>query len=294
MTYKIYLITFIITIFFVTPVFADVNYEIELAPTFKEYYKILQDNETKDELKKNSNVHIAIDILGDVIRDYPGTLTANEMITLTDVVRYWENDDVMKEKYLKMREKFLDNLDDPNTNTAEKLLFMVLIRNVEYKYMLNQTEFKKACQKRVEGLIKMKDECNNKNYRALALCCLLYVSRTYNDEILTKYNDHPIIFIGEQNAISYKYINENNENIGDLLTNIEEIKKLHEKYKEIIIPGGWKMEIETYDIIAYTYAVDLKDYENAKKYISMIEEKAPDYYRLSDLKKAVENVKIKK
>ena len=280
-------------IFCSTIVFAEINYEIELANTFKEYYIILQDNDTKDELKKNGNVHLAVDLLSNVIRNYPATLTTFQMISLLDTVQFWENDKILKERYLNMKDKYLNTLNDPNTDTADKLLFMILTKNVNYVYTLNNHEEEENFNKRIEGLIKMKDECKNIDYRALALYCLLYISRSYNDEILLKYTDHPIRFIGEQNAISYKYVNDKYENIGNLNENINELKTLYSKYKDTIMPGGEKMEIHAYDVIAFTYAADLKDYENAKIYLNLIENKAPNYYRLSALKKVVENLRKK-
>lgn len=273
------------------PAFAEKNYEIELAPMFKNYYKILHDNENKDEFKKNCNTHLAIDMLSDVIHKAPGTLTTFEMISLLKVVKFWENDKILKEKYLKMKEKYLNNLNSTEDDTADKLLLIILIRSADYAYTLNEREEEENYKKCVEGLIKMKVECTNRDYRALALYCLLSVSRTYNDEILANFSDHPLIFIGEQNAISYKYLNDKYESIGDHLTKLDELKTLYKKYENLVIPGGYEMEVKLYSVFATTYAYNFKDYETAQKYLKQIEEKAPDYYKLQSIKNIVESAK---
>lgn len=290
----IYIVAFTYLFIFCIPVFARDSYEIELAPIFREYYKTILDEDTKDEFVKNSNVHIAVDILKSVLQNYPGTLTACEMISFISHVRFWENDTIMKKRYLEMREKYLNVLDDPNTDTVDKLLFMILFSDVDYRYTLNEEETKKACELCTKGLIKMKDECKNRDYQALAIYCLLSISRSYNAEILDKFSDHPISFIAQKNVIVYKYYFGDDHDSYDRHVMIEELKQFGEKHKKKIIPGGWNFEIATYDCILWNYADYLKEYENAEKYLKLIEEKAPDYYRLKNLRDMLEQWKKSK
>ena len=264
------------------------NYEVELAPLFREYCKIIKDEKTTNEFEKNSNTYIAIDLLNDVLHNYPGTLTLYKMIDYIGHVKFWENDKKLKEKYLLIKEKYINTLNDPNNDISDKMLFIILANHVDYIYTNNEEESKKILKLCVECLKKIKDECSNIDYQAIALYCLLSTSTTYNNEILDKFSDHPIRLIAEKNAITYKYYYESNY---DRHLLIEELKKFGEEHKAVIIPGGWKYEIENYDNIFWNYGIYLKEYENAKKYLNLIEEKAPDYYRLTELKKLLENSK---
>jgi len=58
----------------------------------------------------------------------------------------------------------------------------------------------------------------------------------------------------------------------------------------MVIPEGWKFEICCYELLAACYAY-LHDWENAQKYLSLIEKNAPDDPQIQTVKNIIEAAK---
>ena len=186
-----------------------------------------------------------------------------------------------------MKEKYLDTLDDPNTEPAEKLIFMVVAAQLEYQFTLNSHSHAKVSSLCNKGLIKMKDYCTNEDYAALALIEASKIDRKkYLNEFKEKYPNHPLISVVET------MININNyHQFKDLNALTTATEKKYEKYKNDILPGGVSAEISLYHSYASIYYIK-GDKENALKYYNIIKEKNPDYYLLPKLKLYFNNDEI--
>lgn len=133
----------------------------------------------------------------------------------------------------------------------------------------------------VESLEKIYKYYHEPNYATLALIALCFgANDKYYNEFINKYPKHvaiPYVFLGMQFK---KYLN------GEYDAHIKEIKNLMEKYKNIKSPEGWDYALDCSHDLIWTYC-KLNDIENAQKYLKLIEEKAPDYYFLENLKSMI-------
>ncbi len=261
------------------------EYEILLKDKYIKYYNIINDSEYTSQFDRHKNIHIAVEMLEEVLKQYPRTRTAGMMLDMISGNIAWGNDPIMREKYFKMKEQYLSNLNNPNTQTAEKLIFMVIAAHIDYEFNPNENayiEISDACNK---GLRTMKDNCSNENYAALALIEVSKIDRfKYLEEFKGKYPNHPLIPVVESLLINRKFY-ENN----DYYENIQAVEKEHEKYKEIILPGGVSEEIGMYHYYVSIYYL-MGEKEKMLKYYHLIKEKVPDYYMMSELKKMIGNV----
>lgn len=121
-------------------------------------------------------------------------------------------------------------------------------------------------------LKKMKDECSDKAFRLLATLALARIDNSveYLNEILEKYPEHPIIPCIKLSLITAKFYK--SRNINTYLADVESLKK---QYSTIIDPSGYPFEINCLEAIASAY-FSINDKPNAKKYIDLIKQKAPD------------------
>ncbi len=262
------------------------DYEILLKDKYLKFYEIIERKDVSD-FDLHKDIHIAIELLEEVVKQYPRTRTAENMLDMISHSICWGNDPVMRNKYEKMKEKYLNTLDDPDTEPAEKLIFMVIAPWLEYEFTVNEKAMKKISILCNKGLHKMKDYCTNEDYAALALIEASKIDRKkYLNEFKEKYPNHPLISVVET------MININNyHQFKDLNALTTATEKKYEKYKNDILPGGVSAEISLYHSYASIYYMK-GDKENALKYYNIIKEKNPDYYLLPKLKLYFNNDEI--
>lgn len=262
------------------------EYEILLKDKYIKFYYLVNSQDISD-FECHNDIHVAVDLLEEVLKQYPRTRTAYRMLSLiSDNIR-WGNDPVIRERYPKMKEQYLNNLNDPNTQTVEKLIFMVIAAHIDLELNANDREYINISDKCNRGLINMKDNCINEDYAALALIEVSKVDRfKYLKEFKEKYAKHPLIPSVESLLITQKFY-ENN----DFFEDIQATERKYEQFKDIILPGGVSAEIGMYHYYVSIYYL-MNEKEKMLQYYNLIKEKAPDYYMLSELKKLVGNTEL--
>lgn len=217
------------------------------------------------------NMHKAMDYSIEILKIAPGTLAAYCTLGQYDFTLKYRFGDKAKEKYKQLKYKYLDDLENFNDDVAERLIFMTLLYEFDPE---NDKNYAKNRVKCLETLKKMKDECQNKDYAALALAILLDRRHDkYNEEFMQRYPNHPAIPLIELgNAMSENY-----------QESIEKILKLAEKYKDVIMPDGIPFKVDCYSAVSSFY-YEIGNKEMAQKYFEKIEKEHPDYIYLNELK----------
>lgn len=264
------------------------DYEILLKDKYLKFYEIIERKNVSD-FDLHKDIHIAVEMLEEVIKQYPRTRTAEDMLDMISHSIYWGNDPVMRDKYEKMKEKYLNTLDDPDTEQAEKLIFMVIAPWLEYEFTVNEKAMEKISILCNKGLHKMKDYCTNEDYAALALIEASKIDRKkYLNEFKEKYPNHPLISVAESYIKRQNFYDTNDYN-----EYIQATEKKYEKYKDEILPGGTSAEIGLYHFYTSIYYL-MGDKEKTLKYYNIIKEKASDYYLLPELKLYFKNDEAKR
>ena len=278
---KVYfvLIVLFITLFFYQYSYADESQEISLNQLFIEYNKIMLPS-NRSSIDAWKEISVALDYGIEIIKRAPESLEAYCVISSINSSINWKNDPRFIVKRKDWDNKRLNNLNIPDETTPEDIVFLRVSffdstdktkKGPENPQKLN------ICRSHLE---KMMNECNNKNFAALANSCLLFItSKDYFPEFIKRFPNHktiPIIKLG----IAIKNRGENND------TAIIEINKVLNEYKNVMMPEGWTFEMHCYQSLALTY-VAMKDFEKAKHYYDLIEKNAPNYHWLNDLKETI-------
>lgn len=187
-------------------------------------------------------------------------------------------------RYKALKSQCYAGLDDIDTDTAEKLFFMRLTRLYVTSFEpgeIHQGEYKKC----LTGLKKMKNECKDKNYRALATIALFSekTDEDYRLDFLNKYPEHPAIPDAKLSIASDYYYEKQYQKC------IEETNKILEQYKNVQMPEGWNFEVHCYESLAMCY-IKLNDVTNAHKFLALIEEKAPLDPQIEIIKKEIQGI----
>lgn len=171
--------------------------------------------------------------------------------------------------------KFMNNFEntDINLETAEKLFFLMThLGHIAFSNKETEEIGEKKWKICKNVLKKIKNECKNNSYRALATLILASVENKvdYLFEFIEKYPNHPIISTVKLSIITAKY---------DFRTEkrkyIDEIIKLMSEYKDVIDASGYTFEINCYEALAGAY-LNINDKITAQKYIDIIKTKTPD------------------
>jgi hypothetical protein len=263
--------------------------ETDINKTYKEFqalaYKI---NDPKDGYKYNNQSHKFIEYAIDIIKKSPSSTEAfYTLITFPGSLNFITNEP--ENIYQQLKEKYLNTLNDPDTNSAEKIVFMnlTLLYPTELDRSTDDEELKNKLDSCYNGLKKMANDSKNEAYRALATMVLASNIPEYWKKFVENFPVHPCISEIKLNLLHY----ENYTNNTNYEKTIEETNKLLNEYKEIILPDGWKFEISCYELIAVCY-VKLKDFENARKYLNLIEKNASGDSQLHMLRElTIENTK---
>ncbi len=274
------LIVAVLTITF--PAYAQsTSSEVEVDTLFKELYKIF-DNDIKIKYDK------AIDYSVEILKMKPKSLEASYIICSLYPVVSSGNDYYIKDKFIDYEKKYLSNIEDYSSNIIEKIIlaYMMSFGFTSNKNDIpDQDEMQQNAEFGENILLKMKDNIPDENYRAIVLL-LLASDEKYCHEFLEKYPGHPYSDSIERNIIFSYFKNQQYEKY------IEEVNKLISKYKlkEIITPFGYHGAIDCYSLIVSAY-VELEDYKNARLYLDMIKEEAPDYWEIKSLEEELTGVK---
>ena len=264
----------IINILFSLDCIAQTN-EISINDLYKNFKKIIDSKE---------NQGIAIDCAIEILQKAPESIEAYRTLT---VVRDIEVTDKLHQKFDSLVNKYFSSLNDIESNTAEKLILirLMLMCFYDFKSYEEVREKDKICD---ETLIKMKNECRNKYYSALALK-ILFLSKFKGEkcmkEFIEEYPNHPAIpYVElELNVGSYWINNEPDKGL-------EAAQKFLKKYPNIITPDGSRLTLDVYSVITIFYA-KLKDHNNAIKYFNLIKTEFPTHPDLPELEKEISEIK---
>ena len=217
------------------------------------------------------NMHKAMDYSVEILKLAPGSLAAYCTLGQYDFTLKYRFGDKAKEKYKQLKDKYLNEIENFNDDVAEKLIFMTLLYEFDPENDKNYAINRKKC---LDVLKKMKDECQNNDYAALALAILLDRKYDkYNEEFMRRYPNHPAIPLIELgNSMSENY-----------QESIEKILKLAEKHKDVVMPDGIPFKVDCYSAVSSFY-YEIGNKEMAQKYFEKIEKEYPNYIYLHELK----------
>lgn len=249
--------------------------EISINDLYRDFNKIIDSKENQD---------IAIDRAIEILTKSPESIEAYSTLT---VIRDIEITDKLHQKFDSLMNKYFSNLNDIESNTAEKIILirLILMCFYDFKSYEEVREKDKICD---ETLLKIKNLCSNKNYSALALK-ILFLSKFKGDECREEFiKEYP-------NHLAVPYV-ELELNVGNCWVNNEPMKGLDEaqkflkKYPDIITPDGPKLALTVYGFMSIFYA-RLKDYNNAIKYFNLIKTECPTHPDLPEIEKEINEIK---
>ncbi len=248
--------------------------ETSINNLYIEYSKLINSHENQD---------VAIDRAIEILKKSPESIEAYCTLTM---LRDIEVNDKLRQKFNDLMNQYFSSLNDINSNTAEKIILIRLILMGFYKFKSHEDsqEKDKICD---ETLIKIKNECINKNYSALALG-ILFLSKFKGDEcrkeFIKSYPNNPAVpYIKLELSVGNCWVNDEPEK------GLDEAQKFLKKYPNIITPEGSRLELDVYSYIVSFY-VKLKDSENALKYYNLIKTECPTHPDLPDLETEINKI----
>ncbi|MDD3301681.1 MAG: hypothetical protein PHR57_02850 [Patescibacteria group bacterium] len=283
---KMYMIFLICLIFSLTisSAYGQIGtYEVEVGHMFMDFYKIV-DNKIEPEYEK------AVDYAVEILKIKPRSLEESYILCSLNYIIDNKYKRFLLSKFNNYKDKYFDSIEDYGSNVVEKIILAYMLAKGFTSKHSDVGDQNEAEQNGVLGekiLLKMKDNISNENYAAIVLSLMAGPNINYGYEFKEKYPDHPDIYAIETGIAFEKYfITE------EYKTYIDEIKGLIKKYKlkEVTTPFGYHRAINCYSEIISTY-VKLNDYENAKIYLNLIKNEAPDYSELQSLEEEVEGVR---
>jgi len=245
------------------------NNDKDVKELFKVVYKIMSAERQFGKPIENSD--IALDYAVEILQKKPESLEAYYSLVYFFETYMKINKTAMQKCVIWLDENF-DDIDNPNIDTAKKIIYTTTLSKNTTFYERFKNNYPYAIRNYI--LLKIKRECTNKNYQALAMLELDYKSCL--NEFLEKFPYHTAIplaklKIAEKDMLNKKY-----------KTCINETTKLYEQYKNIELPMGYKYEIECFILLAKAYN-KTRDFNNVKKYLLLIKEKAPQRYLIDNL-----------
>ncbi|NMD01296.1 MAG: hypothetical protein GYA62_16460 [Bacteroidales bacterium] len=279
-----YILYISLLIFFINInlVFAQTD-EVAVNEMYKEFFATRRKINSQSGEEYHKDIVKLIDLAIQVIKTSPGSYEACCVIqsfpTSLEILN-----DLPVIRYKALKSQCYAGLNDPDTDMAEKLFFMRLTRLYVTGFEpgeAHQGEYKKC----LDGLKKMKNECKDKNYRALATIAL-FREKAGEDcrlDFLNKYPEHPAIPDAKLSIASDYYYEKKYQKC------IEETNKILEQYKDVQMPEGWNFEVHCYESLAMCY-IKLKDIKNAHKFLVLIEEKAPLDPQIEIIKNEIQEI----
>jgi tetratricopeptide (TPR) repeat protein len=229
---------------------------------------------------KDGKLDIAMDYALEILKKYPESLEAYYILKKSFMFNImFLRFPKAYEKYEKWYKLILDNpdnlnvLNDPDVYMAEKLMVTMLYYVIlTGSGSISDIDFFSTKHEKflIAALKNMRENCKNESYSALATIMLFRQSRNYKNLFVNNYPRHSVVPILKlETAVEFA----DNKNYKKA---IKEIEKLINTYKDVVLPDGWKFEIECYERLVWAYRC-IDDYRNVKKYYMLIMEKAPDY-----------------
>jgi len=181
------------------------------------------------------------------------------------------------EKYVNLRNRFEDNLDNRRTDSAKKILYIIInrtnhfVKDSKFLELYNKGKFTTDHAPVTNNIIRFGHKISTQALANLAMSNAHMFALEYAKEFLRRFPNHPA-----RPMIELKVTKDSSS-----LKDKEAIIKLSEKYGDIVLPTGWKFKVECYSYLAQKlYYADFRD--EAKKYILLVKENAPDNF--TDLK----------
>lgn len=249
---------------------------------YKNCMKILTERYPSNisESEKWKNISSAISGAVEIIKFDPKSLEAMCVINAINDCHNWSNDCYFETMYKNWHNKFLDKNEDVENDLPEKIIFLTTAKVAEGAFIKSDYILQSNTTKIFNYLRKIKDECSNKDFAALALWSLVGSNsdKKYHIEFLDKFPRNPANIFVKLDLIFSE---------GSIDDQIEKINLLSKKYGQSKLPDGWNFETECNYAIGFLYAYK-KDFESAKHYLSLVKEKAPNYYMIKDLQSIIE------
>jgi hypothetical protein len=257
---------------------AEISTEGTVSVAFERFKDIMYPIDKKSD-SKIRNLDIAMDYAVEILKTKPDSICSYYVLMTYYPIA---SNEIAIEKYMKLKNKFYNLLTKPNEDTAEKLFFLILAVSHDDEFISSININAINSEKYFNGILKIKNECVNSNYRALA--ALASIRYTEDLKIFTlNYPNHGAIPFIKLMLYDAKIAKNKNDK-----KNIEEILKLSEQYKELKLIDGKYYWTACYDIIGRAF-YSIGDYVSAKKYMLLIKEKAPkdfnEYFYESILRK---------
>lgn len=195
------------------------------------------------------------------------------------------------DKLDKLKDIYLKDIDNFEINLPEKFIMLLAIISPSGMYdsfrwswqdkELNSKHFEIA----IDTLKKISDY-KDKDYAILSQISIIPgLSDTHSqDDIITKFPNHPFLPLVKLSKTDSYFFNGNYDEA------IEYAVKLSEEYKGIKMPGGHDFEIECFEA-ACSACLAKKDFENAEKYLKLIEQGAPNSNIAAAARKRYERTK---
>jgi len=275
----IIIILLLIMLFSNSSVSAQSTEELEINSIYKNLYSIIY---KKIDISNVPNVdpkqiEMALDYIIEIYKKRPDSM---EAYFSTFFIQHILKSEI-KNKYNQLKDKHLTNLNDPDFETGEKLVFLWLLKSA---WVANSMEdAKNNIQLSNDAFINIKENCKNKNYAALAAAAL-----SLDPIKQVEFKKFIINNVPEHKAIPYilgevAYF----EDKPDYVKCIENLQKLNSKFGNVETPNGWKLSLDYYTLIANSY-IEMNDLQNAKLYLEMIEKEAPNHWAIKFLKSALQ------
>lgn len=259
-------------------IYAQSTEEIEINNIYKNLYSIIYkkiDISNAPDVD-STQIEIALDYIIEIYKKKPDSM---EAYFSTFFIQHVLKSGI-KNKYDKMKDKHLANLNDPDFETGEKLVFLWLLKSAWVADSMEDATNKMQLSN--EAFINVKENCKNKNYAALAAAALSLdpiKQVEFKKFIINNVPEHKAVpyILGE---IAYF------ENKPDYVKCIEELQKLNNKFGSMETSNGWKLSLDYYTLIANSY-MEMNDQKNAKLYMEIIEKEAPNHWAINFLKSAL-------
>jgi hypothetical protein len=236
----------------------------------------------------NMKLDIAMDYAVEILEKSPWSLEAYyvEKAFIYSNYNIASNDNALK-KYVELRNKFEDNLDNRRTDSVKKLLYIAIY--LSNHYVKDQRYFERFDERKTEiyymavtnNIIRFGHKISTQALANLVMSHIHMFSSEYSKEFIRRFPNHPARPMIELKTARVKFLKPMGLRDSSSLKDIEIIIKLVEKYGDIMLPLGWKFKVECYSYLAKKlYYADFRD--EAQKYILLVKENAPDNF--SDLK----------
>lgn len=269
------LYVFLITIFLIT--FGSV---ITYANNHNDEYEVLVNQLYKNIMQMTNppinnediifqNSHNVIKSAYEIIKRRPASLESYLSLIALNNDDFNFNDEAIS-IYKNFKSKYFQDLENVNKDCAEKLFFikLYLLFDANVINTFPNENYEKNKIKCMDALEKFKNECEDKNYSALATIILFLLDhkkeKAYDTYFIDTFPNHTAIPYIKLEVFASKAAK------GSYSECISETLKLINEYGNIIVPYGYKFKADCYDLIISCYLAQ-NDFDKAKQYFILYE-----------------------